>query len=180
MAAPVPSLFQIRLRAPHTATDAQWAETFHALSDNRDACDEVWFSTGIAFPPMAWHREHTERLAAERAFLERYRDANLDTVPAGLDVPPDLPLDGVHAYALAGIPVVPGTGRTFGTPSERSPSRFPSCATAPTPASPFRLFSPGAPAGWSSEAPRSRTVAFLADTAYDSASATLFHEIIRE
>ena len=26
-----PSLFQIRLRAPHTASDAQWAETFRAL-----------------------------------------------------------------------------------------------------------------------------------------------------
>ena len=58
-----PSLFQIRLRAPHTASDAQWAETFRALAENRGACDEVWFSTGIAFPPMAWHREHTARLA---------------------------------------------------------------------------------------------------------------------
>ena len=58
-----PSFFQIRLRAPHTASDAQWAETFRALSENRGACDEVWFSTGIAFPPMAWHREHAARLA---------------------------------------------------------------------------------------------------------------------
>ena len=66
-----PSLFQIRLRAPHTASDAQWAETFHALSGNRDACDEVWFSTGIAFPPMAWHREHTARLARYAAELRR-------------------------------------------------------------------------------------------------------------
>ena len=58
-----PSLFQIRLRAPHTASDAQWAETFRALAENRGACDEVWFSTGIAFPPMAWHRGHAARLA---------------------------------------------------------------------------------------------------------------------
>ena len=63
MTTPAPSLFQIRLRAPHTASDAQWAETFRALSENRPACDEVWFSTGIAFPPMAWHRQHTARLA---------------------------------------------------------------------------------------------------------------------
>ena len=66
-----PSLFQIRLRAPHTADDAQWAATFRALSDNRGACDEVWFSTGISFPPMAWHREHAARLARYAADLRR-------------------------------------------------------------------------------------------------------------
>ena len=66
-----PSLFQIRLRAPHTADDAQWAATFHALSENRGACDEVWFSTGILFPPMDWHREHAARLARYAADLRR-------------------------------------------------------------------------------------------------------------
>ena len=66
-----PSLFQIRLRAPHTASDAQWAETFQALAGNRGACDEVWFSTGITFPPMAWHREHAARLARYAADLRR-------------------------------------------------------------------------------------------------------------
>lgn len=66
-----PSLFQIRLRAPHTASDAQWAETFQTLAGNRGACDEVWFSTGITFPPMAWHREHAERLARYAADLRR-------------------------------------------------------------------------------------------------------------
>ena len=66
-----PSLFQIRLRAPHTANDAQWAATFRALSENRGACDEVWFSTGISFPPMAWHREHAARLARYAADLRR-------------------------------------------------------------------------------------------------------------
>ena len=66
-----PSLFQIRLRAPHTANDAQWAATFRALSENRGACDEVWFSTGISFPPMAWHREHASRLARYADDLRR-------------------------------------------------------------------------------------------------------------
>lgn len=65
------SLFQIRLRAPHTASDAQWAATFRALSANRGACDEVWFSTGISFPPMEWHREHVARLARYAADLRR-------------------------------------------------------------------------------------------------------------
>lgn len=58
-----PPLMAIRLRAPHTADDDQWARTFRALSDNRAACDEVWFSTGIGFPEMAWHEAHAGRLA---------------------------------------------------------------------------------------------------------------------
>lgn len=65
------NLFQIRLRAPHTESDAQWAETAKALSSNRRACDEVWFSTGILFPEMSWHREHTERLARYANELRR-------------------------------------------------------------------------------------------------------------
>ena len=56
------SLMLMRLRAPHTADDAQWAKTFKALAENRGACDEVWFSTGIGIPKMDWHREHVERL----------------------------------------------------------------------------------------------------------------------
>ena len=74
MTAQAPSLFQIRLRAPHTASDAQWAETFRALAGNRGACDEVWFSTGIAFPPVAWHREHAARLAR---YAEQCRAAGI-------------------------------------------------------------------------------------------------------
>ena len=69
-----PSFFQIRQRAPHTASDAQWAETFRALAENRGACDEVWFSTGIAFPPMAWHRGHAARLAR---YAEQCRAAGI-------------------------------------------------------------------------------------------------------
>ncbi len=63
------NLLQIRLRAPHTGSDAQWAETFKALSGNRGACDEVWFSTGILFPEMGWHEEHAARLSRYAAEL---------------------------------------------------------------------------------------------------------------
>ena len=56
-------LMMMRLRGPHTADDAQWAKTFKVLRENRAACDEVWFSTGIGFPKMAWHEEHVKRLA---------------------------------------------------------------------------------------------------------------------
>lgn len=58
-----PPLMMIRLRGPHTASDAQWAKTFKALTENRGACDEVWFSTGIGFPRMSWHEAHVKRLA---------------------------------------------------------------------------------------------------------------------
>ena len=57
-----PPLIMMRLRGPHTADDAQWAKTFKALNDNRAACDEVWFSTGIGFPKMGWHEAHVKRL----------------------------------------------------------------------------------------------------------------------
>ena len=57
-----PPLMMMRLRGPHTANDAQWAKTFKALNDNRAACDEVWFSTGIGFPKMGWHEAHVKRL----------------------------------------------------------------------------------------------------------------------
>ncbi len=57
------SLMLIRLRGPHTSDDAQWAKTFKVLSANRAACDEVWFSTGIGFPEMAWHEHHVKRLS---------------------------------------------------------------------------------------------------------------------
>ena len=51
-----PPLMMVRLRALHTASDGQWAKTFKALSENRGACDEVWFSTGIGFPKIEWHK----------------------------------------------------------------------------------------------------------------------------
>ena len=57
------SVMQIRLSATHTRDDAQWAKTLAALRANRGACDEVWFSTGVTFPPLAWHVEHARRLS---------------------------------------------------------------------------------------------------------------------
>ena len=68
------SLMLMRLRAPHTADDAQWAKTFKILSENRGACDEVWFSTGVGFPKLDWHREHAVRLAR---YAEQLRGAGV-------------------------------------------------------------------------------------------------------
>jgi hypothetical protein len=61
-AAAEPPLMMIRLRGPNTADDAQWAKTFKALRENRGACDDVWFSTGIGFPKIEWHAAHAKRL----------------------------------------------------------------------------------------------------------------------
>ena len=68
------SLMLMRLRASHTADDAQWAKTFKALADNRGVCDEVWFSTGIGFPKMDWHKEHVARLSR---YAEQLRGAGI-------------------------------------------------------------------------------------------------------
>ena len=99
----LPSLFQIRLRAPHTADAAQWASTFHALSSNRAACDEVWFSTGVVFPAMDWHRDHAARLAQCAADLRRMNMAPSLQIQATLG----------HGDAFAGSPDEMA-GRTWG------------------------------------------------------------------
>ena len=61
----------LRLRGPHTATTEQWKKTFAAIAENPGCCDEVWFSTGIGVPPVAWHREQAARLVAAAADLRR-------------------------------------------------------------------------------------------------------------
>ena len=42
----------------------KWPEMRAALEKNRAAFDEVWFSTGVNFPPLAWHEEHARQCAA--------------------------------------------------------------------------------------------------------------------
>ena len=71
-AEPTP-LMKIRLRAPHTADDAQWAKTFKALVENPGCCDEVWFSTGIGLPKLSDHMANVERLKRYAAQLREKR-----------------------------------------------------------------------------------------------------------
>ena len=73
-AAEEPPMMMIRLRAPHTADDAQWGKTLKVLGENRGACDEVWFSTGIGFPKMEWHETHVKRL---KRYAEQLRSAGI-------------------------------------------------------------------------------------------------------
>ena len=42
----------------------KWPEMRAALEKNRAAFDEVWFSTGVNFPSLAWHEEHARQCAA--------------------------------------------------------------------------------------------------------------------
>ena len=53
-----------RFRATQNYPGDVWPRTFKALAANRAAADEVWFSTGIGFPSLDWHRAHAARLAA--------------------------------------------------------------------------------------------------------------------
>lgn len=54
----------IRFRRQQTDGGPIWNETVKMLAATKGACDEVWFSTGVGLPPLAWHREHSTRLAA--------------------------------------------------------------------------------------------------------------------
>ena len=47
----------------------KWPEMRAALEKNRAAFDEVWFSTGVSFPPLAWHEEHARQCAVAAADL---------------------------------------------------------------------------------------------------------------
>jgi len=41
----------------------KWPKMRAALEKNCPAFDEVWFSTGVSFPPLAWHEEHARQCA---------------------------------------------------------------------------------------------------------------------
>ena len=60
-----------RFRATQNYSGDVWPQTFKALAENRAAADEVWFSTGIGFPKMEWHRAHSARLASAAEDLRR-------------------------------------------------------------------------------------------------------------
>ena len=55
--------YMIRLRAPETDDAQTWEETRQALAENPGCADEVWFSTGIGYPPLAKHRERAAKQA---------------------------------------------------------------------------------------------------------------------
>ena len=71
-AAPDPKrpLMMIRLRFGHEEPEI-WRRTFEQLKQNRECCDEVWFSTGIGIPVMAEHRRLSELIASHAEDLRK-------------------------------------------------------------------------------------------------------------
>ena len=49
----------------------QWPGMRKALEKNLGAFDEVWFSTGVSFPPLKWHEEHARQCAVAAADLRQ-------------------------------------------------------------------------------------------------------------
>ena len=56
-------LMTMRLRVNDTETMDAWKSNFKVIADNPGCCDEIWFSTGIGFPALDWHRKHVDILA---------------------------------------------------------------------------------------------------------------------
>lgn len=52
-----------RFRGTHTAVEELWPKFFEQIKTHKACADEIWFSTGIGFPPIDWHKQHSERLA---------------------------------------------------------------------------------------------------------------------
>lgn len=63
--------YMIRLRSCETDDEQVWAETRAALEANRGCCDEVWFSTGISYPPLEAHRARAAKQAKAAADCRR-------------------------------------------------------------------------------------------------------------
>ena len=49
----------------------KWPAMRRALEKNAGAFDEIWFSTGVSFPPLSWHEEHARQCAEAAADLRR-------------------------------------------------------------------------------------------------------------
>jgi hypothetical protein len=77
------------------------------------------FMMDPVFETDEWYGENLLKpLAAERSLLEEYRRDNEGAVPAGFaDATTATPKE-LYRFALAGVPVVPGPGKSFGEVSD--------------------------------------------------------------
>lgn len=48
-----------------------WERTLIELEKNRACCDEVWFSTGIGYPPLEFHRNLSARIGEDATALRK-------------------------------------------------------------------------------------------------------------
>ena len=61
----------LRLNSRNTFKPEQWTKALKSIAENPGCGDEVWFSTGIAFPKIEWHIEHARRLQAAAEDVRR-------------------------------------------------------------------------------------------------------------
>jgi len=54
-----------RFRSSLSVDEAVWKGTLAELAKAPEAADEVWFSTGISFPTLDWHRAFSKKLARQ-------------------------------------------------------------------------------------------------------------------
>ena len=60
-----------RYRAPQNYVPGVWEATVKGLAENPGAADDVWFSTGVGTPPLAWHEAQARRMIAAGRDLEQ-------------------------------------------------------------------------------------------------------------
>lgn len=60
-----------RYRAPQNYLPGVWEATVRELEKYPGCANDVWFSTGVGFPPLAWHEEHAARLRRHSNDLRR-------------------------------------------------------------------------------------------------------------
>ncbi len=56
---------------PGFTDPGKWPGMCAALEKNKGVFDEIWFSTGVSFPPLAWHEEHARQCAEVAADLRK-------------------------------------------------------------------------------------------------------------
>lgn len=62
-----------------------------------------------------WYAENLLKpLATERSFLEGFRKHNSDALPTGFMDATSASAESLYEFALAGVPVLPGYGKSYG------------------------------------------------------------------
>ncbi len=81
----------------------KWPAMRLVIEKNRAAFDEVWFSTGVSFPKMAWHAEHARQCAVAAADLRR------------LGIVPSIEIQTIIGHADAILAAGDTSGQDWGT-----------------------------------------------------------------
>ncbi|MBP5640714.1 MAG: hypothetical protein J6X55_14635 [Victivallales bacterium] len=110
----------IRLRIGHEEPEI-WRRTFRQLVENREACDEVWFSTGVGVITLEEHRRLSSLMASH---AEELRQAGII---------PSLQIQATLGHSDNSTEVAGVAGKTWGSYVGRQGEqcRFINCPTQP-------------------------------------------------